>query len=242
MKSGCFYGIGVGPGCPELMTVKAVKILSRCIHVFVPRPAVNQNSLSLDIAREFIRPDAQIHELEFPMTTDPKKLSLCWSQSARKVLDVTECGDDACFLTLGDAMLYSTYIYLLRELRALSPELEVVTVPGVMSFAAAAALTDFPLGEGREQLRIVPAIDDMDAVREALAADGTTVLVKIGKRLETVLQLLQDTGRLPNSVFVARAGQAGQVIETDLEKLKESTEEAGYMSVILSRCGKCSQL
>ena len=175
------------------------------------------------------------------MTTDPEKLSQCWSQSARKVLDVTDLGEDACFLTLGDAMLYSTYIYLLRELRALSPDLEVVTVPGVTSFAAAAALTDFPLGEGREQLRIVPAIDDMDAVRDALAADGTTVLMKIGKRLQPVLQLLQDTGRFSNSVFVARAGQTGQIVETDLEKLKESAEEAGYMSVILSRRGKCSK-
>lgn len=238
MKSGYFYGIGVGPGDPELMTVKAVKILARCEHVFVPRPAVSRDSLALDIAREFIRPGAQIHELEFPMTTDPEKLSLSWSESARKVLAVTDRGEDACFLTLGDAMLYSTYIYLLRELRALSPEIEVITVPGVTSFSAAAALTDFPLGEGKDHLRIVPAIDDMDAVRDALAAGGTTVLMKVGKRLQPVLRLLEDAGRLSDSVFVARAGQAGQIIETDLEKLKESAADAGYMSVILSRAGK----
>jgi len=238
MKSGCFYGIGVGPGDPELLTVKAVKILARCGHVFVPRPAVNSESLALNIAREFIRPDAQIHELEFPMTTDPDELSRSWSESAREVLSVTERGEDACFLTLGDALLYSTYIYLLRELRALSPGIEVVAVPGVTSFAAAAALTDFPLGEGREQLRIIPAIDDMDAVSAALAADGTIVLMKIGKRLQPVLRMLQDAGRLDGGVFVARAGQTGQIIETNLEKLKESGAEAGYMSVILSRRGK----
>jgi precorrin-2/cobalt-factor-2 C20-methyltransferase len=172
------------------------------------------------------------------MTTDSEELSRSWSESARQVLDVLEQGEDACFLTLGDALLYSTYIYLLRELKILSPSLNTVTIPGVTSFSAASALTNFSLGEGKEPLRIVPAADDLDSVRDAIAAGGTVILIKIGKRLTPIVQLLEDEGLLADGVLVSRAGQPGQRIETDLARLMESGAETGYMSVILVHCGK----
>ena len=96
-------------------------------------------------------------------------------------------GEDCCFLTLGDALLYSTYIYLLRELRAIGPAVTIVTVPGVTAFSAAAALTNFPVGQGKQPVTIVPASDDLDAIRPALDRGGTVVLMKIGRRLQQVL-------------------------------------------------------
>ncbi|MDI9551681.1 MAG: precorrin-2 C(20)-methyltransferase [Bacteroidota bacterium] len=238
MNTGCFYGIGIGPGDPELVTVKAARILSECNNVFVPRPETNQESMAFEIARQYIRPDAQIHQLIFPMTTDPDTISRQWSDAARQVLAVLTQGKDVCFLTLGDALLYSTYIYLLRELKSLSPSLKIITIPGITSFSAAAALTGFSLGEGKERLSIVPAADDLESVRRALSSGGTVVLMKIGKRLADILDILEAAGLIEDAVFVARAGQAGQWIETDLKKLKTSNAKAGYMSVILVHCGK----
>jgi len=105
MNAGNFYGIGVGPGDPELMTVKAASVLAGCKHIFVPRPETNQESMALEIARQFIKPDAQIHTFTFPMTADPLLLAQQWADAASQVLAVLMRGADACFLTLGDALL-----------------------------------------------------------------------------------------------------------------------------------------
>ncbi|MDR0842659.1 MAG: precorrin-2 C(20)-methyltransferase, partial [Acidobacteriota bacterium] len=187
---------------------------------------------------QFIRPEAQIHTLTFPMTLSADTLSQQWSDAARQILAVLTRGDDACFLTLGDALLYSTYLYLLRELKALSPDLQPITIPGVTSFSAAAALTGFHLGEGKEPLSIVPTADDLESVRRALSVGGTVVLMKIGKRLAGILDILEEADLLSSAVFVARAGQSGQQVETDLRKLRASGVRAGYLSVILVHCGK----
>lgn len=233
MSLGTFYGMGVGPGDPELLTVKAASVLGRCPHVVVPKARADGDSVALEIARRHVHGGAAIHELVFPMITDKEKLAESWRQSAETIAGLLQTGADVCFLTLGDALVYSTYIYLLRGLKALLPELEVVTVPGITSFSAVAALTGFPLGEGKEPITIVPTADDLTAVRNAIATGGTVVLMKIGKRLGDILGILEETGVIGDAVFVQRAGQPGQRIEPDLRKLRDEAAEAGYLSVIL---------
>ncbi len=163
MKRGTLYGIGVGPGDPELITVKGARILGQCRRVFVPKARTASESVALSIAGRYLKKDSQVQELVFPMTPDRMELSQRWEESAREITAVLETGEDACFLTLGDPLLYSTYIYLLRALRARLPGVEVVTVPGVPAFAAAAALTDFPIGEAKQPVTIVPVADDLEA-------------------------------------------------------------------------------
>lgn len=238
VNPGVFYGIGVGPGDPELITVKAASILAHCQHVFAPKPDISRDSTAIDIAGQFISPEARIYPLTFPMTADQSVLSRCWSDAATQVLSVLKQGDDACFLTLGDSLLYSTYIYLLRELQSAHPDIHVVTIPGVNSFSAAAALTNFPLGEGRESVHIVPAADDLESVRRSFKAGGTVVLMKVGGRLSDILRLLNEEDLLSHAVFVARAGQAGQRVVTDLKTLEAATAQTGYLSTILVHAGK----
>ena len=196
-----------------------------------------KSSIALAIARPLVGPEAKIEELLFPMTADREELSAKWDAAAGRVAAVLAAGEDACFLTLGDPFLYSTYIYLLRALRKRLPDLKAVTVPGITAFGAAAALTDFPVGEGREPVTIVPAADDLGSVRRALAQGGTVVLMKIGKRLPELLDLLDGEGLLESSVFVSHATMAGQRIETDLRRLKAEEPEAGYLSIILVHAG-----
>ncbi len=237
MKLGVLYGIGVGPGDPELMTVKGARVLERCRDVFVPKARSENGSIALAIANRYLRADCRIHELVFPMSADRGELSLHWEQAAQRVADVVGSGEDACFLTLGDPLLYSTYIYLVRALREQLPGLDAVTVPGIPAFAAAAALSEFPIGEGKERVVIVPASDDLDAIREALAGGGTVILMKVGRRLGMVLDLLEQTGFLDSAVFVARAGQDGQQVEHNLRLLRRQKQEADYLSILLVHTG-----
>ena len=107
-----------------------------------------------------------------------------------------------------------------------------------MALNAAAALTNFPLGEGKEPVTIIPIADDLTAAKNALMAGGTIVLMKVGKRLATILELLDEAGCLDSAVFVSRAGQKEQYIETDLKKLKGADDKAGYMSIMLVHAKK----
>ena len=235
---GTFYGMGVGPGDPELLTVKAASILARCPHVVVPKAKADGGSVALEIAGRYVQRNAKVHELVFPMTTDKAELSRSWRESAEMIAALLQTGTDVCFLTLGDALVYSTYIYLLRELKAILPDLHVVTVPGITSFSAVAALTHFPLGEGKDPITVVPTADDLSAVRQAIQTGGTVVLMKIGKRLGDILDILEETGVIGDAVFVQRAGHQTQVIELDLRKLRCASSEAGYLSVILIHATK----
>jgi precorrin-2/cobalt-factor-2 C20-methyltransferase len=149
MRPGTLYGIGVGPGDPELITVKGAAILARCRRIFVPRARSAAESLALDIAERYVDGAAEITELLFPMTADKEELSLRWGEAAEAVAAALRTGEDACFLTLGDPLLYSTYIYLLREIRARMPDATVVTVPGITLSAPPPPFPGSPSGKGR---------------------------------------------------------------------------------------------
>jgi len=246
---GTLYGIGVGPGDPEWITVKAARVLAACRHVCVPMsqsqnrdrrgPAdraestSSPDSVALKIARPYLRADAVVHELPFPMTSDEQVLRQAWGQAARDVHAILKQGEDCCFLTLGDALLYSTYIYLLRELKVLDPQAPVVTVPGITAFSAAAAITQFPIGQGKQLVTIVPASDDMTQFTAALDRGGTVVLMKIGRRLQSVLAELQSRGLADHAVFVSHAGMADQNVVTNLQQLQGADDEAGYLSIVI---------
>jgi precorrin-2/cobalt-factor-2 C20-methyltransferase len=233
MKLGTLYGIGVGPGDPELITVKGAKLLASCNHLFVPKARIKSESVALEIVKSYVNGHTRVHELVFPMVTDKAALMKKW--------DVLKTGSDACFVTLGDSMLYSTYIYLLRALKVAVPDVKTVTIPGITAFSAVAALTDFPVGEAKEPVTIIPAADDLTAAENALKGEGTVVLMKIGKRLPAILELLERSGVIDDAVFVANAGMEDQRLETDLRKLKDEDPETGYLSIILVHAGRGKQ-
>jgi precorrin-2/cobalt-factor-2 C20-methyltransferase len=234
------YGIGVGPGDPDWITVKGAKILAACRHVCAPKSRLAADSVALEIARPHLRADAVIHEMEFPMSADEAVLEASWRRAAGEVHDLLAAGEDCCFLTLGDALLYSTYIFLVRELRRIAPQIDIVTVPGVTAFAAAAALTGFAIGEKKQLVTIVPASDDMAQFTRALDGGGTVVLMKVGRRLPQVLAELDRRRLLDRAVFVSHAGLPQQRVETDLGRLRDEPEETGYLSILLIHAGECN--
>ena len=233
MSTGTFYGIGVGPGDPELITVRGARLISSCGCVVVPKSRMKKESIALAIARRYISEECEIVEQVYPMTADKALLHEKWSAAATEVLDLLRKPQDVCFLTLGDPLFYSTHIYLLRCLKELDPELNTVTVPGIMAMGAAAAITDFPLGEAKSPVTVVPTADGLAETRRAIEGGGNVVLMKVGDRLQPILALLEELNVLDRAVFVAKAGQDDEVVVTDLRELKMSDPKTGYLSIIL---------
>ena len=232
---GKFYGIGVGPGSPDLLTLKAADVLRKVPVIFVPVRVQGEVSRAQEIISPFL--DGQeIRELVFPMTRDSKDLEEGWKQAAEGVLSTLNEGQDAAFITLGDSVLYSTYSYLMDALLKLEPDLAVETISGITSFSAAAALFNRALTSGQEALAVVPATRGMEYLKVVLAAFENVALMKVGSVLDDVLDLLKDLGRLEDAAFISRCGMSGQVMLDNLASAQEVPRD--YFSLILVGKGK----
>jgi len=228
---GKFYGIGVGPGDPELLTVKAVRILGRAGIVCVPRSGPERESLALAAAAPYLPARYRTLELSFPMSRDQGVLAESWRAAGEEVAALVLSGEEVVFLTLGDPLLYSTYGYLLRYLKRHYPDLPRETVPGVTSFSAAAAAAGEPLAEGEESLAVLPCAYGLEPVERALDAFDNVVLLKVHRHLPEIVRLLSVRGLLHHAFLASRMGQEGQFLRRDLAQV--SPAAAGYMSLIV---------
>ncbi|MFQ5957630.1 MAG: precorrin-2 C(20)-methyltransferase [Candidatus Brocadiales bacterium] len=229
-KLGNFYGIGIGPGDPELLTLKALRILKEIDVVFVPKAGIKEESMALEIVQPMIN-GKKVIEKVFPMIKNEDKLQGFWLDAARAIKDELAEGKDVAFLTIGDSLTFSTYVYLLRCLRDMIPEENIHTIPGVTSFNAAASLVNLPLAQRDERLAVIPVSDDVEALRPILEDFDTTVLMKVAKRLGKVIALLEELGLAETSVFASHVGLENACITRNLSSLKGSGK--GYMSVII---------
>lgn len=226
-KTGKLYGIGVGPGDPELMTLKAVRMICECDLIAVPASGRVTN-VAFEIARSAI-PELgakEILEISMPMTRDEHKLKESHEKAAQTVIAEMEKGKNVAFLTLGDPSIYSTYIYIHNRVRTGGYETEIV--PGIPSFCAVAARLNEGLTEAAEALHIIPA--SYEGVEEALALKGTRVLMKSGKSIGTIKELLNQMENPPMVKMVERCGMEGERV---FHSLKELDEDAGYFSILV---------
>lgn len=230
--AGKLWGIGVGPGHPELITVKAVQVLQKVPVAAVPKARRGQPSIAYQIARRYLKQDAQVVELVMPMTEARAELEQAWDQAARDVLSYLRHELDVAFLTLGDPSLYSTFGYLAKKVRALEPSLEVEVIPGITSFAAAAARLRVPLAEGDEPLVILPAAGERDLGERAWQG-ANLVLMKVSRDYDGLVAALARQNRLQDSFLVSRVGQEGELVTGDLESLVG--RKIDYLSLIISR-------
>lgn len=233
-KIGTLFGLGVGPGDPDLLTIKAAKILGRVGVVFAASSTRNDYSVSLGIASPHLAPSARIVRLGFPMTRDAAALAEAWEANAAAVAGVLETGQDAAFLTLGDPSLYSTFGYILPILRRILPEAAVEIVPGVTSFQAAAAKTGRPLAESGENLLVLSGVGDDAAMRRALGAADNAVIMKAYRNFPAIRQALDDLGLTEKTAFVTRLGLEGEEV---FESLADAPEKPHYFSLCLMRKG-----
>jgi precorrin-2/cobalt-factor-2 C20-methyltransferase len=229
-QSGTLYGIGVGPGDPDLITVKAVNILRRVSTVFAASSTKNDYSLARDIVKEYIG-ETQIEKMNFPMTHDKKTLTDAWESNAKRALEVLETGTDAAFITLGDPLTYSTFSYLLRTMKRLAPHIKIVTIPGITSYQAAAAMANMPIAEGEETVHLISGAKGGATLRKVIDSSENVVMLKTYKHFDDIYETLEDLGLLDHSVLFSRLGMDGESVVQDLRALKD--KKMPYLSLLI---------
>jgi precorrin-2/cobalt-factor-2 C20-methyltransferase len=225
---GTLYGIGVGPGDPELMTLKAARILGQVDTIFAAASPKNDDSIAMAAATPHVKPGATIQRLDFPMTHDAALLRQAWETNADIVLTHLQSGSSAAFLTLGDPLTYSTFGYLLTTLRQSAPEIPVEIVPGISSPQAAAALSGRILTESRESLLILPGLHSAEELKQALSQADNVVILKAYRNFPAIREALRGEER--DVLLASQVGLDGERMITDLDSLEEIP---AYMSLIL---------
>ncbi|MBU5485599.1 cobalt-factor II C(20)-methyltransferase [Clostridium sp. MSJ-11] len=215
------YGIGVGPGSEELLTLKAIRLLEKAEVVVAPSPMKDGgNSIALDTSINFINKDAEVIVKHFPMGTPDKEEKVF--DAFKTIEEKLHEGKDVIFLTIGDPFVYSTYIYLLKYINEKGYEVE--TVPGITSFCASASLAGEILVIGDEPLLILPSTR-LDAVKD----EKFLVIMKLYNNEEKVVNFLEEKGY--DYVCVRRAYREGQQILRDKNEIIENKD---YMSLIIA--------
>lgn len=229
---GTLYGIGVGPGDPELLTLKAVRVLRSVAHVFAAASTKNDYSLAREIVSAHLPAGTPLDYLAFPMTFDPDHLEDAWKTNCLRVLEVLEQGKDVAFLTLGDPLTFSTFIYLMRKVRGRLPEIPISIVPGITSYQAAASCAGVPLAEGEEVITILSGAKGAGRLREIVQFSDNVVLMKTYKQFPQILAQIRELELQQNCCFISRCGLEGQIVERDFERLC-ALDQPHYLSLMI---------
>ncbi len=224
-----FYALGLGPGDPDLMTVRARDVLQRVPTLFAPVRQAGGRSYALGIISGLIDASRQhVETLPFPAP------AVGWCEHVDRMVAALVHGDVA-FLTEGDPLLYSTFIGVLCELRSRYPDVPVCIVPGVASPMAAASAAALPLADDDQRLAVLPAMYALDALPDTLQRFDTVVLLKVAPVLDAVLDCLERAKLAEHILHVRRVGRPGQTILSGLDRVRFAPPEvkADYLSLLI---------
>ena len=231
-KFGKLIGASLGPGDPELITRRSWAVLQSGARWIYPVKKAAEASYALSIVERGGLPvPADAVSLIFPMTRDAELLAKAWLRAAEQTVKLLAEGRDLVFLVEGDASTFATFGHLARIARELAPEIEVETIPGVSSFAAAAAAASIPLAEEDETLAIIPAAYGTGVIDHLLDEFDTLILLKVKPMLDEVLELLERRSLLATSCFIEKVGSPEERIVRDITSLQGET--VNYLSLLL---------
>lgn len=236
MSYGRLYGVGVGPGAPDLLTLRALEVLRRVKVLALPRSSDYGASMAWSIVKPVLGdvPGQERVFLTFPMSRDPDRLRPAWETAFSAIGAWLEQGHDVAFATEGDPSLFSTFIYLAREAPTRWPGIEIEIVPGVSSITAVPSVTQIPLADGQERIAIVPAAYGLADLEQLLRDFDTVVLMKLGPQIPRVIEALERQGLLDRAVYVAKATMSEQRIVRDLRSVRAERGDC-FAMVVVSR-------
>ena len=212
--------VGCGPGDPELLTVKAVKAIKNADVIMCPTSKEGKESIAFSIISTIVdnSKKPEIVNLVFPMVKDKDILEDTWKKNTRTIAESVQSGKNVVYLTVGDPSLYSTWIYIHRELREKYPDVKINIIPGIVSMFAFASKVGISIAEGDETMAVIPACYDLGKVKETAKNCDTMIFLKDGRYFDQVISLLKEAG-FPNSSLFAIAQDVG----TDQEIVKKLT-------------------
>lgn len=226
---GTLIGVGVGPGDPELLTLKALRALQEADRVFVPVTDTGEVGRAERVIEGHVD-DAKVERLMFAMS-DADARAGNWDRAGEAIAAIVRDGGTAAFATIGDPNIYSTFTYVAQTVQALAADVAIETIPGITAMQDLAARSGTVLAEGTERLALFPFTAGEDRLREALEVFDTVVCYKGGRRLPAVIGAVRDAGRLDDAVYGARLGVDGEEVRPagDL-----GPDETGpYMSTVI---------
>lgn len=231
MKTGILYGISVGTGDPELITMKGLRLLQQASIVAFPQGKGNQQGIAESIIKSYLQPHQYLLSLNFPYVQDGEILSQAWEKAALRVWEFLQKGEDVAFACEGDVSFYSTFTYLAQNLQKLHPDVEIQTIPGVSSPMAAASALGLPLTMQHQKLAILPAIYTINELEQVLDWAEVVVLLKVSSVYEQVWQVLQQRKLLNQAWVVEKASFSEQVIYDNLSDFQ--TLNLSYFSILI---------
>ncbi len=234
--TGTLYGVGVGPGDPELLTLKAARILQSV--PVIAYPATPQGGAQArDIAAQWLRADQQEIPIAMPCMLDRGPVNQGYDEAAVLIAQELEAGRDVAILCEGDPLFYGSFSYLLLRLGERFP---CVVIPGVNSVSAAAAAAARPLITGEQRLTVIPATAGDAALRQALLSSDSVAILKPGRHRPRLLELLRETGRTEDVVYIEQASRPAQRIIRRFEEIP-ATPGAYFALFLVIRAGNQSE-
>ena len=213
-------GIGVGPGDPELLTVKAVKAIHNADIIMCPASNKDRPSIALSVVSSIIdkSKNQEIIKLIFPMTKDKDVLEQTWKKNAKIMAETVLSGKNVVYLTVGDPFLYSTWIYMHKDLKENYPDMNISVIPGIVSIFTFAAKVGVSVAEGSEKVAIIPSCYDLSSVKEIAKHTESMIFLKDGRYFDQVIKMLKESGFPDDSIFAI-----GQDLGTENEIIRKMT-------------------
>ncbi|MEM6256421.1 MAG: precorrin-2 C(20)-methyltransferase [Cyanobacteria bacterium P01_D01_bin.156] len=230
---GRLWGISVGPGDSELLTLKGLRILQTVDVVACPQNRQGEPGMAYSIVKSHLRPEQTILPLDLPFVRDPVQLQQAWAAAGETLVPLLAQGQNVAFITEGDASLYSTFSYVAQAVHRLAPAIKITTVPGVCSPLAAMAALNRPLSLGSEKIAILPALYDVSELTHALEWADVVVLMKVSSVFGQVWHTLKEKGLLELASLVERVGSLEEKQYSSLVNLADYNPP--YFSILIVR-------
>jgi len=221
-------GVGVGPGDPEMLTLKGLRALEEAAVVFVPVGDAGEVGRAEAVVRAHVD-EGKVRRLVFALSADEAAVVRNHREAARIVAEALRSGADCAFATIGDPNVYSTFTYLARRVRGEVPEVKIRTVPGITAMQDLASRSGTALVEGAERLVLLPFVGEAGLLRDALSSGETVVCYKGGGRMPEVARIAKEAGRLEGAVYGARLGSGGEKVGP----LEEVDGRLPYLSTVI---------
>ncbi|MEM9709820.1 MAG: precorrin-2 C(20)-methyltransferase [Pseudomonadota bacterium] len=233
MKPGTIYGVGLGPGDPDLMTLKAARIVQNTRHIAYFHRS-DQPGHGRKIVEGMLREDVVEHGMAYPMTTelpadDPAYVSAlagfyeCW---ATRLGDLSEAGENVAILSEGDPFFYGSFMHLYTRLRDRAP---IEVVPGLPSMAAAWAASGQPMTWGEDTVAVLMGTLPEERLADAMAGADAIVVMKVGRHIEKIKRALRQAGKFDRAVYVEHASTGAEKVMP----LVEAGDVSPYFSIVL---------